>query len=87
MRLQLAWFLRPVLIRHPDAFLHSGDLHKDFQQAIRAAGRPILPAASPRAMPAQPLGELPRLWYRLTAYASLIWERLAEALEHKEAKP
>lgn len=87
LRLQLAWFLRPVLIQHPEAFLHEDGLHEDFRQAIRAAGRRILPPPSPMPMPPQPLGELPRLWYKLVAYVSLIWERLAEALEHKGVGP
>lgn len=80
-RLQLAWFLRPVLMRHPEAFLRSENLPEDFHQAIRAAGKPILLPPSPTVMPAQPLGELPRLWYRLLGYGNLLWERFVEALE------
>jgi hypothetical protein len=83
MRLQLLWFLRPVLTRHPDAFADGAGVREAFREAIRAADRPILPPPSPMAMPAQPLGELPRLWYRLAGYGGLIWQWLAQALNRE----
>ena len=77
LRLQLAWYLRPVLGEHPEVFLHAERLPDEIRDAIQAAGRRVLPTPRPTQMSPQSLGEVPRLWYRLAGFCSLFWGRLA----------
>ncbi|MBN1362648.1 MAG: hypothetical protein JW993_18770 [Sedimentisphaerales bacterium] len=86
-RLQLAWFLRPVLMRHAEMFLHREGLSQDFDRAIQAAGTPMRLPPVPTEMPPQALGELPRLWYRLLALGNMVWDRLVGVLEQRQAEP
>lgn len=83
LRLQLAWFLRPVLKHHPEIFLRHDGLHEDLRQAVQALSKPILPPSAPAEMPPQLLGELPRAWYRLLAYGNLIWDWATEGLREQ----
>jgi hypothetical protein len=86
LRLQLAWFLRPVFTQHPEVFLQSDSFKKNLRQIILSAGRPILPPSSPTTMPPQPLGEVPYFWYRFTAYINIVLDKLAGALEKTKRK-
>ena len=70
---QLKWHLRPVLERHPESFLQTGDLPEDLHRAVRQATRPILPPSIPAVMPAQSFGDLPRLWPRIVNRLWRMW--------------
>ncbi len=83
LRAQLRWHVRPVLQRHPEGLLRMRDLHDDFQRAVLAAAKPILPPCAFVVMPAQSLGDLPHLWHKMVVGCSLVWCRVMGRLRWK----
>ena len=84
----LAIELQGIIDKHPEFMLTQEPLPQAFSQRCQQAARPVVPAARPMGMPAQPLGELlplvrPSWWkYQLakviTAFAGLMtlrWSR------------